>query len=309
MALLWKPLLSATVPIDPKTGDFEWSTIPFPVYASTKVDGFRAMVQRGGLVSRNGLPILNKELQKRYGRKEYEGLDLELTDGPANAPDVFNRTSRVVKKAEASAKDTTANVIDYMAQKNAGLFTLKQRVSVLSANYVGFEGYGGINLIEQVPMESASQLSKYEKRILAQGWEGVMLRRMDQGQYPQKPGKQNRSTLKEFFLARLKRFETDEAVIVAFHPLEHNMNTERTATGARSSKKAGIVVDTARVGSVTLKDVKTGVLFDTTVGSTRLREWKGWPSAIGKIVRYKYQLVGTKDRPRINTCSFQELLP
>lgn len=141
-----------------------------------------------------------------------------------------------------------------------------------------------------------------------------MLRRADQGAYPQKadkhgkPLKNNRSTLKEFYLARLKRFETDDAVIVSFHPLEHNTNEERTATGARSSKKAGIVVDHNRVGSVTLRDVKTDKLFDTTVGSTRLREWKGWPSAIGKIVRYKYQKVGTKDLPRINTCDFAGIM-
>jgi len=151
-------------------------------------------------------------------------------------------------------------------------------------------------------------LKAYEAKCLSQGYEGVMLRRADQGVYPQKPGKQNRSTLNEFYLARLKRFEHDDAVIVAFHPLKHNLNTERTATGARSSKKAGKVIDAeGRVGSVTLRDVKTGVEFDTTVGAEALRTWNGWHRAIGKMVRYKYQVCGTKDKPRINTCAFDEL--
>ena len=144
-----------------------------------------------------------------------------------------------------------------------------------------------------------------------------MLRRADQGPYPQKtdkagrPLKSNRSTLAEFYLARLKRFEYEEAVIVEPHSLRHNANEERTARGAKSSKQAGIVIDDKLIGSVTLKDVKTGKLFDTNVATNLLRS-KGrvwWLGATGKKVRYKYQLVGTKDKPRINTCSFEELLP
>jgi hypothetical protein len=317
-SLLWMPLLSATVPIDPTTKDFDWSCIPFPVYASFKYDGFRSMVQRGMLVSRNGLPVKNRELQKRYGRKEYEGLDVELTDGPANAPDVFNRTSRVVKKVDADASKTMANVIDFVPDIKKGngiightasrdILKFEDRQYFLRKAAVNWLPYN-ICAIKQVPIETLTQLKKFEAKALAAGWEGVMLRRADQGLYPQKPGKSNRSTLKEFYLARLKRFEHADAVIVAFHPLEHNTNEERTATGARSSKKAGIMVDATRVGSVTLRDIVTGTEFDTTVGSNRLREWKCWPSAVGKTVRYKYQKVGTVDRPRINTCGFDELL-
>jgi hypothetical protein len=269
------------------------------------------MVQRGVLVSRNGLAVRNKELQKRYGRKEYEGLDVELCDGPANAPNVFARTSSVVKKADADASGVTANVIDYYAQNDRPR-PLKIRIAKLEAMFYE-HSKGGFSLIEQVPIENVAQLKKYEAKALANHWEGVMLRKADQGPYPQKTDKngkllkQNRSTLKEFYLARLKRFEHGFATIMGFSPLEHNLNESRTATGARSSRKAGRVVDVNRVGSVTLKDVETGVEFDTTVGSTRLREWKGWPSAIGKTVRYRYQVCGTKDRPRLNTCAFDEL--
>ena len=308
MGLLWRPLLSATVPIDPATGDFDWSVIPFPVFGSPKMDGFRGMIQRATLVSRNGLPVKNKELQARFGRKEYEGLDIELTAGLPNGESVFNATSRVVKKADAKAEHVRANIIDFMAQKNSVPFSLEQRISVLKANYGVFQRSRGFYLIKQTLIKDVSQLKSFEASCLTDGYEGVMLRRADQGPYPQKPGKQNRSTLKEFYLARLKRFETDDAVIVEYHPLEHNMNEERTATGARSSKKAGIVVDVHRVGSVTLRDVKTGKEFDTTVGSTWLREWKGWAGAVGKTVRYKYQLVGTVDRPRINTCDFAGIM-
>jgi DNA ligase-1 len=301
--LLWKPLLSGTLPIDPVTGDFDYSLIPFSVYASPKEDGFRAMVQRSVLVSRNGLPVRNKELQARYGRKEYEGLDGELTDGPPNGEDVFHRTSKIVTKADADASDVRFNVIDFVKQ-GGSLLDLHARIDDLKS---GDHIWHVVTIIPQMPIETVNQLKKFEVKCLTQGFEGVMLRRADQGVYPQKPGKENRSTLREFYLVRMKRFEQAEAIITAVHPLKHNANEERTGAGKRSSKKAGIVVDASRVGSATLRDIKTGKEFDTTIGAERLRTWKGWSSAIGKKVRYKYQLVGTVDKPRINTCSFVEL--
>jgi DNA ligase-1 len=306
--LLWKPLLSATVPMLDDTEDFDWSVIPFPVWASPKIDGFRSMVQRGVLVSRNGLPVKNKQLQARYGRKEYEGLDGELTDGPPNGVDVFNRTSRVVKKADADASAVRFNIIDYVPSKNAVPFTLSQCISVLAGGAMAHEP--GFVVIPQVPIETLAQLKKYEQQCLKQGYEGVMLRRMDQGAYPQKSGKENRSTLREFYLARLKRFEHAEAVIVSVHPLRHNANEERTERGARSSKKAGMVVDATKIGSATLRDLKTGREFDTNIATELLRSMgaKWWAAQLGKTVRYKYQKVGTVLKPRINTCGFDELL-
>jgi DNA ligase 1 len=298
MTLLWKPTLSATLPIDPETGDFALLGIPFPVYASPKIDGFRVMVQRATLVSRNGLPVRNRELQARYGRREYEGLDGELTDGPPTASDVFNRTSKVATKAAADAHNTQFNVIDWF-----GDFELGMRYSCLK------EASGGwrvddktIRVIKQTLVHTVAQLKAYEAKTPVAGYEGVMLRRAGQGAYVQK-----RSTLREFYLVRLKRFEYAEAVIVGVKPLMHNLNTDKTAAGKRSSKKAGMAIDADRVGSAVLRDCKTGVEFDTTVGAERLRTWKGWPSVIGMKVRYKYQACGTKDKPRINTCAFAEL--
>ena len=294
--LLWKPLLSGTLPINPATGDFDYSLIPFPVYASPKIDGFRAMVQRGILVSRNGLPVRNKELQARYGHKEYEGLDGELTDGPPNGEDVFHRTSKVVTKADADASAVQFNVIDWFGDLNLGI-----RYSCLEEAKGGWDDKT-IHVIKQTFIRSVAQLKAYEAKTLAAGYEGVMLRCADQGAYMQK-----RSTLREFYLVRMKRFEYAEAVIIGVNPLRHNANEERTSAGKRSSKKAGMVVDYNRVGSATLRDCKTGIEFDTTIGAERLRAWKGWPHALGVRVRYKYQVCGTVDKPRINTCSFAEL--
>lgn len=310
MTLLWKPLLSATVPIDSATGDFAWAVVPFPVYASPKLDGFRAMVQGGILVSRNGLPVRNRQLQARYSRPEYEGLDGELCDGNPTAPDVFNRTSRVVKKAEADAQRTKLYVIDHSADADP----LKDRIRKLREVSTGWtDGMDRqtVVLIRQTFIRDIPQLRAYEAKMLTCGYEGVMLRCAKQGAYPQKPGKENRSTLREFYLARLKRFEHSDAEILAVHPLRHNLNQEKTAAGRRSSRKSGIVENARLIGSATLRDIKTGVVFDTNVNGDLLRAWEGWKDARrwkDTRVRYRYQVRGTKDKPRINTCGFEELL-
>jgi hypothetical protein len=304
MTLLWKPLLASSVPMDTETNDFAWELVPLPCYASPKLDGFRCMVQGGKLVSRNGLAIRNRELQARYGRPEYEGLDGELCDGKPATHDVFNRSSKVVNNTHADASKTTLYVIGF----NSGYEdTFKQRWAMLKDGYRGFEKYSGVILIKQMLVARLDALKLYAAKNEELGYEGTMIVRADLGPYPQKPGKENRSTLKEGYLLRLKRFEYEYAVIVAVHPLEHNENTEKTAAGRRSSRKAGITVDATCVGSATLRDVKTGVEFNTTIGAERLRAWKGWPRALGTRVRYKYQVCGTKDKPRINSCSFEEL--
>ena len=307
--LLWKPLLASSLPMDSDTGDFCWYLITFPVWASPKLDGYRAMVQRGVLTSRGGLAIANRELQKRYSRKDLEGLDGELCAGRPTAANVFHATSRVVRKADADASTTSFYVIDW----HGGLPNFRERHLQLLNRSKADSNRWGVNIIpiKQQLIKTLDKLKAFERECLRQGYEGVMLRRGDQGAYPQKGGKENRSTLKEFDLVRLKRFEYEEATILAVYPLMHNLNEERTATGKRATKRAGMVEDKTRAGSATLKDVKTGVEFDTTIGAEALRSWVGWKRPElwrGKTVRYKYQAVGTLDKPRINTCAFEELL-
>ena len=311
MTLLWKPLLASSLPLDPTTDDFNWALIQFPVWASPKLDGYRAMVQRYTLVSRNGLAVLNKELQKRYGRQQFEGLDAELCTGPPAAQGVFNATSCVVRKAEADASTTKLYVIDRYEAKDTRSFHNRHNALLHAQNRDVARWGVDVVVIKQVRIRTVEALKKYEAARLAEGYEGVMLRRGDQDVYPQKLGKENRSTLSEFNLVRMKRFEYALATILRIHPLQHNDNEERTAGGRRSSKKSGIRIDKNLIGSATLVDDATGVEFETNVNSNALRAWRGWKDFEkwrGRHVRYKYQVCGTKDKPRINTCAFEELL-
>lgn len=76
----FRPMLSATVT--------EVAALRFPLLASHKLDGIRALVLGGVVVSRNLKPIPNRHVQALFGRREYEGLDggPALPDLPGRAP-------------------------------------------------------------------------------------------------------------------------------------------------------------------------------------------------------------------------------
>lgn len=303
MSLLWKPLLAATLKLDA-----DLAALPYPLWASPKIDGFRCMVQRGRAVSRKGIEFRNKGLRAWAATlvPACEGLDGELCIGPPWAADVFNRTQNVVN----DGSDTAAK--EFFRHGFFHVFGLYGKLSssppeVMFAKLRLLKGLDKVRIVPQTVVNDKDQLLAFEARCLAKGYEGAMLRRADGPAYPQKPGKENRSTLKEFDLVKLKRREFAEAVIVDVHHLEHNTNEEKTASGRRSSRKAGIVVDERRIGSVTLRD---GLYtFDVNVQTAALRD-KGpvwWMKQRGQRVRYSYQLIGTKDAPRQPQCTFGEL--
>ena len=69
--LLWKPLLAVSLPLDPATGDFRWDLIRFPVWASPKLDGYRAMVQRGTQLDRC---VVGKDCRVKTDAAIFDGI-------------------------------------------------------------------------------------------------------------------------------------------------------------------------------------------------------------------------------------------
>lgn len=289
--ILWKPTLAATLP-----PDADLDALPYPLYASPKIDGVRAMVQRGRVVSRNGREIPQPKVQRLFGKADYEGLDGELTLGPPHAADVFTRTSGYcMRHSTVSTVDKLHfNVFDWRIPAGWPV-----RLEYLTA----FDGGRAVVMVKQTRVIDAARLLAFEARCLKQGYEGVMLRRADAGPYLEK-----RSTLREFYLVKLKRFDHGFGEIVAVHPLRHNLNTAKTAAGRRSTVKTGISIDHDSVGSVTLRDGAHEFSVNVQTDALRAKGPTWWARQVGKRVRYTHQSVGRKDAPRFPQCKFEELL-
>lgn len=265
------------------------ASIPFPMMLSPKLDGVRCLIIDGVAMSRSLKPIPNKHTQALFGRPELNGLDGELIAGPPTAKDVYTQTTSGVMSIEGTP-DVTFWVFDDFSC--SGEF--EERFGV-ACRRVQLQCHCEDVAHHRIP--SAEKLLEYEQKYLALGYEGVMLRR------PDGPYKHGRSTAKEAFLLKVKRFVDAEAKIIGMTEAQHNTNEAiRNELGQleRSSHKAG-KVGKCTLGALMVKDVKTGVEFEIGTGFTAAQRDALWKMGIGlngKLVKYKSQPVGVKDKPR-----------
>lgn len=284
----FKPMLSASVE--------DAKALRLPLFGSPKLDGIRAMVRDGVLVSRNMKPIPNIWTQSLLGKKLLEGLDGELIVGPVGAPDVFRATTSGVMSVEGKP-EVTFYVFDCMRHPEQPFhqrLTEARRVATAS---------GAIHVVDQTPIVDLEGLDEFEGHCLELGYEGVMLR------HPESPYKYGRGTLKAHDLMKLKRFADAEAKVVGVYEQQHNTNeAKRDALGRieRSSHKAG-KVGKGVLGGLTVvgvngpykgKGFNIGTGFDDAQRAALWREAGSGTGLNGRIVKYKYFPSGSKDAPR-----------
>lgn len=263
--------------------------IPYPMLLSPKLDGIRCLVIDGIACGRSLKPIPNKHVQQLFGRSELNGLDGELIVGQPTAKEVFQTTSSGVMSIEGEPAVRFWVFDDFMETGafHRRLHTAHRRVKK-------------IKCCEDVPhhaIKTSDDLNQYEQDYLELGYEGVMLR------HPDGPYKHGRSTAKEGWLLKVKRFEDSEARIIGYSELMHNANeAKRNELGhlERSSHKAN-KVGKQMLGALTVQDLKTKVEFDIGTGFTedqRKLLWAQGNALIGKVVKYKSQPTGVKEKPR-----------
>jgi DNA ligase-1 len=277
-----KPMLAAAT---------DGSDIRYPVLVSPKLDGIRALVIDGEVLSRSLKLIPNKYIQSLFGRPEFNGFDGELVVGDVTAKDVFQKTSSGVMSIEGEP-EVTYFVFDDFTHRTALEFQV--RIAKVKKRV---DGVPLLHLVPHALVHSHDELMQLETSCVAQGYEGIMIRD-PKGQY-----KHGRSTLKQGWLLKLKRFEDSEAKIIGYEQLMHNANEAKQnelGQQVRSSEKAG---KEARplIGAIKVRDVVTGVEFDIGTGFTqqqRRQFWRGREYLVGKLVKYKYQPSGVKEKPR-----------
>jgi DNA ligase-1 len=278
-----KPMLAG------KLKDF--GSLEYPVLCTPKLDGVRALKVNGELVSRNFKLIPNVYTRERFDLLP-DGVDGELIlNNGTEAGDGFNNTQSAVMR-EDGEPDVLYYIFDYVEEKLSKPYD-KRMEDLASLN----EEYEHIVIVFPVWIHNKPELLSYEQTCLSKGYEGVMIRD-PKGQY-----KEGRSTEKEGYLLKLKRFEDSEAYIVGFEEKLHNENPkEKDAFGdsKRSAKKEGLV-PAGTLGKIYVRDVDSGIEFEIGTGfNDELRQeiWDHQHKYLGKVVKYKYQSCGMKEKPR-----------
>jgi DNA ligase-1 len=290
----FKPMLAETAPTDNLT------TLRYPMLASPKLDGIRAIIRDGVVMSRSMKPIRNRHVQSLFGRPELEGLDGELIVGNPFADDAYLVTTSGVMSADGEP-DVVFNVFDHLGHEGLPYSERLVRAAEVVSTHPLYGRIGEkrqIDFLSHTEIRDADHLLEFEQAWLAAGAEGVMVR------CPNGPYKQGRSTLKEGWLLKVKRFVDAEAEIIGFTELMHNGNEAKTnALGhtERSSAKEGLVPMNT-LGNLIVRHVDTGVEFEIGTGFTAAQRadiWAKRETMLGQLAKFKSFPVGVKDKPRL----------
>jgi DNA ligase-1 len=266
------------------------AAVKFPVLASPKLDGVRAIVIDGVLMSRSLKPIPNAYAQKLFSKLP-NGTDGELIVGPANQ-DPYRKTVSAVMSEDGENEDLHYYVFDNYLYKGGfqnRFADVKQIVRAIDPYHVV--------IVPHMLIKNVDDLTAAEESFVSQGYEGAMIRSLDG------PYKFGRATVKEGYLLKIKRFVDSEAEVIGYYELMHNENeaeTNELGRTERSSKKEGLV-GAGTLGGFEVEDLKGGVRFRIGSGFTAAERedyWKRRSKLIGLFIKYKYFPMGSKDRPR-----------
>jgi len=274
--------------------------LKYPVLATPKLDGIRCLIIKGDdgkprAVSRNFKPIPNNHVRKWLEEHCAIGFDGELV-----VPNgTFQETSSAIM-SRSGAPWFEYKVFDYYTGDGYEwrMDSLKQVWDSLCFDYIRYPGANALcSLILPYTIVGPDALEYYEEACIEKGFEGVMVRS------PDGPYKFGRSTEREGYLLKIKRFEDSEAVIIGFEEKMHNANEatkDELGRTKRSSHKDN-QVPTGTLGALLVEDMHTKVRF--RIGTGFDDEKRGWfwqhrHVLSGLVIKYKSQPSGVLDKPR-----------
>lgn len=283
--MITRPLLAGTLE--------DLSKIKYPVLATPKLDGIRVLKVSGAVVTRKFKELPNKSVRTKLEIILPDGIDGEvmLREGG------FNEIQSQIMSFDGEP-DFIFSAFDYVKDNLSKSY--EDRIKDLKEWYQRSADSKTRNIIRLlVPklVSNEEELLAYETKCLSEGYEGVMLRSTS-GKY-----KCGRSTEKEAILLKLKRFTDAEAKVVEFTERLHNGNIKEKdefGLSKRSHKKEGLSLANT-LGALRVIDIESGVDFELGTGfddTLRKEIWENKDKYLGKIVKYKYQAVGVKEKPR-----------
>lgn len=284
----FRPLLASDI-----SGDL--ANIKYPVLLSKKLDGIRCMVYDGTAFTRSLKPIPNRHIRETLEKFWKYGF---VIDGELIVGSTFQETSSAVMSYDG-APEFQYNVFDLVDLRNP-IMPFEERLRSL------------VNMLSNITMPctfplphheviSFESLMHHHLGYVSAGNEGTMIRSL-RGKY-----KYGRSTVNEGILLKLKTHCDSEAEIIGVEERMTNENeAERNALGyqERSTHKSGMV-PAGDMGAFSCRGLEKpfkGVEFSVGTGFTssqRENFWMNRKEMIGRIVKFRYQDFGVKDKPRM----------
>jgi DNA ligase-1 len=283
-----RPMLAATL----KTGQLP----KLPCFASPKLDGIRALVLGGKVYSRSLKLIPSPDVQRLFGKPEYEGFDGELIFGDPRAEDCFTVTDSFVTTGRHSRD---ASKLTFFVFDKISPLPYKERYKELQ-DIIERSANRQMVALHQTVVTTGEQFDALEESWTQAGYEGIMARS------PLSSYKFGRSTVNEGYLFKRKPYTDAEALVLEVLERQINDNpafTNEVGRTARSKAKAGLRPG-GTMGALRVRDLETEVDFDCHPGKmddAEKAKWWAQREAIreaGLVITYRYLKKGTKTKPR-----------
>jgi DNA ligase 1 len=273
------------------------SKLRFPVAATLKKDGIRAIRLNKSLLSRTFKEIPNKSIRERSLILP-GGMDMELWN-PALQYDE-------VESIVMSRKHPDSDKIQFHLLDQFGDGGYLSRVLPMVDHYMRPKMLDGQpvfhQLLDDVVVDlpsmcnNADDLFNFLLFAEENAGEGICFRTFDS------PYKQGRSTLKEQYLIKLARFVRQEVTITGvYEQMENGNSTKRNAVGKMDRSSAA----SNKLGKNTLGGFHVinaaGETFDvgTGVDLTDKRRKELWSkNPVGQVITIKHKPHGKKIKPR-----------
>jgi DNA ligase-1 len=278
--------------------------IKYPALVSLKYDGWRMFDLNGEVKLRSLKSPKNADTQRRMRElfvaargMGYEGLDGEALPGDPWDP---NAMQACTSAFNCNFREAPFGfyVFDSFQHPDWPFLDRLGRACEAVAR-LREQGFDWIHPVEHTFVNNQEELFTYYDDIIAKGGEGVM-GRLPLGQY-----KFGRSTMKESLLWALKPYVDDEATIIGFEEMLENQN-ELTTNERGYAHRQGLkenLVPKGTLGKFICRSEKFPETFGVGMGigltfELRQRIWDNPEAYLGRVIKYKYQEIGVKERPR-----------
>lgn len=268
--------------------------LKYPCILQPKFDGIRCCIVNGHILTRALKHLPNKWTRNCLREWIFSLKKLPyLIDGELTVNGSFQDVQSAFM-TEEGIPDFEYNMFDWAQTQS----DLERGYSFRFEDSDDFNG--STNKVNSITCISPEDVLFQESMLLDKGYEGIIIRPV-LGRY-----KFGRSTINEGNLLKLKRFEDAEARIIGFVEQEINNNPQELnglGMSVRSSHQAGMIkgdmLGALRVIGINgqFKDIEfnIGSGFDNL---DRKNIWINQSEFLSQIVTYKYQRIGSKDKPR-----------
>lgn len=278
----FKPMLAASFDIMQPNA---YEKLSYPLLASAKLDGIRCVVRNGQILSRSLKPIPNKYVQAVLGDADLEGMDGELM-------------------VEGTFQDVTSSIMKHTGEPKFiyQVFDWFGEPEMIYAERVlHYQQHAGrppfVKPLAVKMCKSPEDLDAAVGLWLNQGYEGAIVR-SPFGEY-----KFGRSTVREGGMIKIKPFEDAEAKVVGFEEQMANLNEKTTNELGRSKRSSCKANKEGKdtLGALVVKSEEFGVFNVGTGMDDALRQliWNNKRKHMGAIVKFRFQRIGSKNKPRI----------